>query len=129
MDVDARYEFEYPGFKHDLNLQDGFDRVLFGEVIIRSEEGEEIFLRECFLDVVANSVHRLTQVVVEVDERVDGVYMVEVGLLVILEEKVEAELKLLTVFEPQKLLKAVGVEDVNEESLEVGFDRLSVVIQ
>jgi hypothetical protein len=79
--------------------------------------------------VVSNGVDGLAEVVVEEDNRIQGVDVVEVGLELALQQEAGIKLELLPVFEPEKLLEAVVVEDVDEELLQVGLDGLAVVAE
>ena len=129
VDVDSADQLEHPHLEHNLHLQDGLYRLLLGKVVVCLQEGEEVLLAQGLLYMVSNGVDGLAEVVVEEDNRIQGVDVVEVGLELALQQEAGIKLELLPVFEPEKLLEAVVVEDVDEELLQVGLDGLAVVAE
>lgn len=129
MHVDPRDELEDARFEEDLHFQQRLYGVFSREEVVGRQQREEVLLGERLLDMVADGVDRLPEVVVEIEERVQHVDVVEVGLHSVLKQQAGAELELPSVLEPQELLEVVVIEDIDKELLEVGLDGLSVVIQ
>lgn len=71
-----------------MNLEYRFHGVFLGEVVIGGQQGKEILLGECFLDVVAHCIDGFTQVIGEVEQGIEGVDVIKVGLEVVLKKEI-----------------------------------------
>ncbi len=80
MNVDSADQLEYPHLEHNLHLQDSLNRLLLREVVLCLQQGEKVLLAQRLLYVVPNSINGLPEVVVEEDNRIQGIDVVEVRL-------------------------------------------------